>query len=105
LDKSKCLPEFLHAYFLHDPDAREFLARQASGSIMDGLNMGIIKAMPLRLPPLAQQREVIARFNAARDGIEAIECVNRKKLTAANELKKSLLHHAFARRLPEGRGR
>lgn len=64
LDQSVCLPEFLHAYFLRDPRARSYLTTAAKGAIMSGLNMGIVKEMPIRLPPLELQR-AYAAFTAS----------------------------------------
>jgi type I restriction enzyme S subunit len=60
LDQGKCLPEFLHSYFLMHPIARSYLQRTAKGAIMSGLNMNIIKAMPVALPPLSQQERYVA---------------------------------------------
>ena len=62
LDRKKCLPDYLHLYFLHDPLARAYLTAQAKGSIMAGLNMGIISALPVRLPPLDQQASIVDAF-------------------------------------------
>lgn len=52
---------FLRATFLWHPESRAHLLRQTKGSIMDGLNMGIIKAMPIPIPPLSEQREFAER--------------------------------------------
>jgi len=60
LDRNNCLPEFLHSYFLMHPIARSYLQRTAKGAIMSGLNMNIIKAMPVALPPLAHQERYVA---------------------------------------------
>jgi type I restriction enzyme S subunit len=95
LDRMKCLPDYLHLYFLHDPLARAYLAAQAKGSIMAGLNMGIISALPVRLPPLDQQANIVERFNSLQAECDRLSDVQTRKLAALDELKRSLLHQAF----------
>jgi type I restriction enzyme S subunit len=91
LDHTKCLPVFLHAYFLRHPIARSYLERRAKGAIMAGLNMGIIREMPIPLAPIELQGQFAKR-------IEALGCV---KLTHGNgqtglsALFASLQHRAF----------
>jgi type I restriction enzyme S subunit len=48
LDRDQCLPGYLHIYFLHAPQAQEYLAKFAKGAIMAGLNMGLIQDLPVR---------------------------------------------------------
>jgi type I restriction enzyme S subunit len=57
LDRTKCLPAFLHSYFLRHPIARRYLEQKAKGAIMEGLNMGIIKEMPIPLVPIGLQEQ------------------------------------------------
>lgn len=57
LDKNKCTSEFLHSYFLLHPKARRYLEKNAKGAIMDGLNMGIVKKLPIPLPPISLQEK------------------------------------------------
>ena len=99
LDVKRCLPEYLHTYFLYHPAAQDFLAERAQGSIMDGLNMGIIKELPVLLPPLTRQRELIAKLGLIRHETQRLETLYQKKLAALDALKKSLLHQAFAGQL------
>jgi type I restriction enzyme S subunit len=91
LDKRKCVPEFLHAYFLTHPTALDYLSRTTKGAIMSGMNMEIIKAMPILLPSLEDQREFAKR-----------KCMidrTRERLTASrgdlDDLFRSLQHRAF----------
>lgn len=99
LDPKKCLPEYLHAYFLYHPVAQEFLASQAKGSIMDGLNMGIINELPLLVPSLERQREIVYCLKSLRSDTQRLESIYQKKLLALDELKKSLLDQAFTGQL------
>lgn len=54
-DRNKCLPDFLHSYYLYHPMAVKYLNKVTKGAIMDGLNMGLIKDMPIPLVPIDRQ--------------------------------------------------
>jgi len=96
LDPKKCSPEFLHAYFLYHPVSKEFLGRRAIGSIMAGLNMGIIKELPLLLPPLDTQAAIVNTLDSLREETQRLESIYQQKVAAFDELKKSLLDKAFS---------
>ena len=96
VDRKKCLPDYLHRYFLYDPQARAYLTAQAKGSIMAGLNMGIISALPVRLPPLDQQASIVERFDSLQSECDRLANAQTQKLAALAELKRSLLHQAFS---------
>ena len=99
LDPTKCLPEFLHAYFLHHPVARAYLEENASGAIMAGLNMGLIKEMPVWLPSLSDQRDLVRQFQVVREQVQSLEAIYQQKCATLDELKNSLLHQAFSGKL------
>jgi type I restriction enzyme S subunit len=91
LDPEKCLPAFLHAYFLRHPLARRYLDQRAKGAIMAGLNLAIIKAMPIPVPPLHLQREFARRI----DTVQRLKHEHRTSLAAMDALFASLQHRAF----------
>jgi len=99
LDTTKCIPEFLHGYFLNHPLAQDFVASRAKGSIMAGLNMGIISELPLLLPSLEQQQEITEKVHSLREDTKRLESIYKSKLEGLDALKKSLLHHAFTGQL------
>lgn len=59
LDRELVEPRFLHAYFLRHPVARAYLTARAKGAIMSGLNMSIIRELPVLLPPLGLQQAFV----------------------------------------------
>lgn len=68
-DTERLHSTFLWAAFLWHPSARAHLRRQTKGSIMEGLNMGIIKGLPIPVPALSEQvvfAEKVKRIVAQR---------------------------------------
>lgn len=91
LDPQVCRPDYLHAYFLHHPEARDYLGRTGKGAIMTGLNLGVIKEMPLVLPPMEIQSEFAARTVSVRRNMDAAQA----SLDQADALFSSLQSRAF----------
>lgn len=72
LDKDKCLSSFLHSYFLYHPDCQKYLATNTKGAIMAGLNMGIVKGIPVPLVPLSLQVKydfIVKQLNELSEGL------------------------------------
>lgn len=91
LDNKKCNPEYLHSYFLMHPAARKYLQDRSKGAIMDGLNMGIIKAMPVSCPPIDLQEKYCSfksKIQKQREKLISFE-------TELENLNKSLQHNFF----------
>jgi type I restriction enzyme S subunit len=96
LDRQRCLPSYLHIYFLHAPQSQVFLAKHAKGAIMAGLNMGLIQELPVMLPPIEVQSAIVNAADNLREETQRLESLYQRKLAALDELKKSLLHRAFS---------
>lgn len=84
-------PSFLRAAFLWHPVCRTHLRRQTKGAIMAGLNMGIIKSMPVPLPALERQNE----FAKVSFAIKTQRHHLQRALDRDNELFASLQSRAF----------
>lgn len=91
LDKEKCLPTFLCSYFLMHPTAQQYLRQTMKGAIMAGLNMGIIKSMPMPIIPLSLQQEFVRRVET----IAQLKAKHRESLAQLDALFASLQHRAF----------
>jgi type I restriction enzyme, S subunit len=91
LNQEKCIPTYLHAYFLRHPIAQRYLAQTAKGAIMAGLNMEIIKEMPIPLPPLSLQKEFARRAEV----VKKLKAVHKASLAELDELFASLQYRAF----------
>lgn len=92
IDRTRCEPEFLHSYFLLHPVARNYLESRAKGAIMAGLNMGIIKELPVALPSIEKQRHFVSiKKSVGRQLEQALTQENR-----FDELFAGLQQHAFA---------
>lgn len=91
LDRNKCLPGYLHSYFLWHPSAQTYLRRSAKGAIMAGLNMSIIKSLPVSVPAITLQHAFVSR-------LEALWVLKDGHMThggALDALFTSLQHRAF----------
>jgi type I restriction enzyme S subunit len=91
LDRSKALPEYVSNAIHRDPSVLHQIALQNRGAIMAGLNLGIIKKLKVRLPPLEQQilyDKVVIKTRQEQERLE-------KAANTTNDFFNSLLQRAF----------
>ncbi|AZF90149.1 MAG: type I restriction-modification system, specificity subunit S [Phage 5P_1] len=90
VNKTKVDIEFLANALLADSTQQMFRAC-TRGTTIKGLPRDDLIQIPLPLPPLPEQRAIAAVLRAVQEAKEATERV----ITAARELKKSLMRHLF----------
>lgn len=96
LNREACDPHYLQLYFLYSPKALRYLSEQTLGSIMDGLNMGIIKELPVDCPSMEEQRNIVLSVSRMRDDAALAAKQYEAELSSLDDLRQSLLHRAFA---------
>ena len=88
-------PKYLAHLLLQRSSQRRLLAH-SRGATVQHVNMKDIRAFMIgSVPGLDTQRRVISRLAEIGRECESLEAAQRQKLTALDELKKSLLHQAF----------
>lgn len=99
-DPSKADTKFLY-YQLRTPTHREIITGRATGAnpTMKKINKAAVQTLPISLPPLPQQRAIVAKLDALSAETRRLETLYQTQLTAYAELKQSLLHQAFSGKL------
>jgi type I restriction enzyme S subunit len=97
---AKLVPDFL-VYYIRSTDAQAYLLSRKVGSAQLVVNTTVVKKWPIVVPPVAVQRELVARLNRLHAESQRLESLSQQKLAALDALKKSLLHQAFTGRLTD----
>lgn len=88
-------------FALQSGDLQGQIHAKASGSTVQHMRVPDTKNLLLAVPPLQRQREVVAQLVGLRFETQRLESLYQQKLTALDDLKKSLLHQAFSGQLTE----
>jgi type I restriction enzyme S subunit len=67
-----------------------------SGTANPALNRNQVHPIKISWPPVSKQQELIAQFDSLSEETQRLESIYQQKLTALDDLKKSLLHQAFS---------
>lgn len=91
--------EFINPFFikiyLESNIAKNFLKESSHGGTMDVLNLGILKTLPIPLPSLKEQTEIVSRVESLFTKIDAIELRYQKLKEKIDALPQTILHKAF----------
>lgn len=69
------------------------------GAALMQINIGDLRNIKVKIPPLSEQNELAERLDNLRKGAAHLQSLYTRKLTALEELKQSLLHRAFSGQL------
>lgn len=91
LNRSKMLPEYLWACLRWDPEVKAQTQREAKGAIMEGWNMGIVKALEIRRPSLDEQQRFVSKVHTLR----RLKSRTEESLSLVDDLVSSLTNRFF----------
>ena len=94
-----CAPDFL-AYFINSVFGRAWIAQVVSQQVgQANVNGTKLQALAVPLPPLIEQRQIVAEVERRLSVIEELEAAVQANLIRANRLRQSTLTAAFSGRL------
>jgi type I restriction enzyme S subunit len=73
-----------------------------TGSTVPHLNCGSVIELPVPLPEVSIQRDLVCKSNLMSEELNRLESLAQQKLAALDALRTSLLHHAFTGQLTRG---
>ncbi len=80
---------------LESATTRAFFKLAAHGGTMEILNLGILKTLPIALPPLAEQTRIVAEVERRLSVVEELETAVNADLQRATRLRQSVLAASF----------
>ena len=94
LHTETALPHYV-CHFLKSKTARQELIEGGNGANIKSLNQGTLAGIGIPVPSIDKQQEVIQSVETMAEESAQLQEIYRRKLTAIDELKQSLLHRAF----------
>ncbi len=91
----RVLPKFL-LYFLKSPKAQEYVKSQSKGGAQEFIGLTELRKFPIAFPELSKQEIVTSQLDGLSIETQRLEALYQRKIELLDELKKSLLQHAFA---------
>lgn len=74
---------------------KKYLEHNASGATMLNINAGIVEELPLSLPPLSVQQQIVSRLDALSEKVRELEEAQKKVIAECDALKQALLREVF----------
>lgn len=86
-------------YYMESQTAKDYFSITSHGQTMAVLNLGILKSLPIPLPPLNEQKRIIMEVERSESLVENQNKVVDKSLNRIFRLRQSILERAFTGRL------
>lgn len=94
LDKRIVRPRYVEAY-LQSASVRQYFSLSSHGGTMDILNLTILKALPVALPPLEEQDAILGEVDRRMSIADQMDAGVEDDLVRSARLRQSILKRAF----------
>ena len=99
LMETEVLPKWFHLYATSQL-GRTFIEQNAASSAgQNNVSLSLIHTMPIPLPPLAEQRRIVAEVKRRLSVVQQAEATVEASLARAERLRQSILKQAFSGKL------
>jgi|WetSurMetagenome_2_1015567.scaffolds.fasta_scaffold35118_2 type I restriction enzyme, S subunit len=92
---SRCNARYL-VRFLRSEGCKQRLEKIAGGAVMPNLSNTDLGNLSFDLPPVERQKAIVDEIDVLASETQHLESLYQQKLSALDDLKKSLLHQAFS---------
>jgi type I restriction enzyme S subunit len=83
------------AGYLRSAEAQRYFQRVARGVAVKGVNIGDLRVMPIPIPPLEEQRRIVAEVEARLGAIDALRAAVERAQRRGAALRRLILERAF----------
>jgi len=83
------------AGYLRSAEAQRYFQRVARGVAVKGVNIGDLRTMPIPVPPLEEQRRIVAEVEERLGAIDALRAAIERAQRRGAALRRSVLERAF----------
>lgn len=98
VDATKINPQYA-AYWIGTTGSQQWLTGVLKGAAYTGINIEDLRELPVRVPPLKEQQQLVRRADASLSDARQLASLCDRKLAALDALKKAVLQQAFSGRL------
>ena len=86
-------------FFLTSPPGQRLIKGYKNGAAQPNLGARSVAKYPILVPAANEQKAIADRLTELREETQRLATIYERKLTALDDLKKSLLHQAFSGQL------
>ncbi|HEY3414298.1 MAG TPA: restriction endonuclease subunit S [Armatimonadota bacterium] len=96
VNTERLLPRFVHWSIRASADIAEYLGQTTRGATRQGVNTRIVTALPLRVPPLPEQRRIVEYLDGLQAKVDEVKALQAQTAAELDALLPSILQRAFS---------